>query len=98
MNISNELNFSDTNASTNATDEMSMALGPRIFWDILFGSMIFVAVVGNLIVLWIVAGKQKIKHSKTQKKYLELAPYLLSFLNKEKKLFSYCFSTRCRLI
>ena len=59
MNISNELNFSDTNTSTNATDEMSMALGPRIFWDILFGSMIFVAVVGNLIVLWIVAGKQK---------------------------------------
>ena len=58
MNISNELNFSDTN-STNATEEISMALGPRIFWDILFGSMIFVAVVGNLIVLWIVAGKQK---------------------------------------
>ena len=59
MNISNELNFSDTNTSTNATEDMSMALGPRIFWDILFGFMIFVAVLGNLIVLWIVAGKQK---------------------------------------
>ena len=36
---------------------LDMSLGPRIFWDVLFSCMIFVAVVGNLIVLWIVIGK-----------------------------------------
>lgn len=34
-----------------------MNLGARIVWDVLFGGMLFVAVVGNLIVLWIVMGK-----------------------------------------
>ena len=34
-----------------------MNLGARIVWDVLFGGMLFVAVVGNLIVLWIVIGK-----------------------------------------
>ena len=38
-------------------EEWAMELAPRICWDILFGSMILVAVVGNSIVLWIVAGK-----------------------------------------
>ena len=35
---------------------LEMELAPRIVWDLLFGSMLFVAVVGNLIVLWIVIG------------------------------------------
>ena len=38
-------------------DPVVMNLGVRIVWDILFGGMLFVAVVGNLIVLWIVIGK-----------------------------------------
>ena len=38
-------------------EEWAMDLAPRICWDILFGCMILVAVVGNSIVLWIVAGK-----------------------------------------
>ena len=41
-------------------EEWAMELAPRICWDILFGSMILVAVVGNSIVLWIVAGKIRI--------------------------------------
>lgn len=45
-------NFTATN--------LEMDLGPRIFWDLLFGTMIFVAVVGNLIVLWIVIGKSNL--------------------------------------
>ena len=38
-------------------ESLGMETGPRIVWDILFGGMLFVAVVGNLIVLWIVVGK-----------------------------------------
>ena len=38
-------------------ESLDMQLGLRIVWDILFGGMLFVAVVGNLIVLWIVVGK-----------------------------------------
>ena len=38
-------------------ESLGMKMGPRIVWDILFGGMLFVAVVGNLIVLWIVVGK-----------------------------------------
>ena len=36
----------------------SMDLGVRIVWDALFFSIIAVAMCGNAIVLWIVAGKQ----------------------------------------
>ena len=58
MNFTNETDFiNDTSAFNETENDDSMALGPRICWDILFGSMIFVAVVGNLIVLWIVTGK-----------------------------------------
>ena len=39
---------------------LEMDLGPRIVWDLLFGSMLFVAVLGNLIVLWIVTGKDTV--------------------------------------
>ena len=38
-------------------EEWAMELAPRICWDILFGSMLLVAIVGNSIVLWVVAGK-----------------------------------------
>ena len=36
---------------------MSMGLGARAVWDSLFVAMIVVAIVGNLIVLWIILGK-----------------------------------------
>jgi hypothetical protein len=50
------------NVTTEATTEVEvkgweMELWPRIFWDVLFYSMISVAVAGNLIVLWIVTGE-----------------------------------------
>ena len=35
----------------------SMKVWLRLTWDILFFIIIFVAIVGNLLVLWIVAGK-----------------------------------------
>ena len=38
-------------------DGMSMGLGARAVWDSLFVAMIVVAIVGNLIVLWIILGK-----------------------------------------
>ena len=37
---------------------MSMGLGARAVWDSLFVAMIVVAIVGNLIVLWIILGKE----------------------------------------
>ena len=37
-------------------ENLGMALGPRIVWDILFVTMILVGVAGNLMVLWIVTG------------------------------------------
>ena len=36
---------------------MSMGLGARAVWDSLFVAMIVVAIVGNLIVLWIILGR-----------------------------------------
>ena len=38
------------------SDGMSMGLGARAVWDSLFVAMIVVAIVGNLIVLWIILG------------------------------------------
>ena len=40
-------------------DEMSMGLGARAVWDSLFVAMIAVAIVGNLIVLWIILGRYR---------------------------------------
>ena len=37
-----------------------MTLGIRIVWDFLFLSIILVAIVGNLIVLWIISGERKV--------------------------------------
>ena len=34
-----------------------MALWARVLWDLLFFSIILVAIVGNLIVLWVVVGE-----------------------------------------
>ena len=45
------------NESTSEEDGMSMGLGARAVWDFLFVGMIAVAIVGNLIVLWIILGK-----------------------------------------
>ena len=38
-------------------ENLNMKLGVRILWDILFISLILVGVAGNLMVLWIVTGK-----------------------------------------
>ena len=46
------------NITTEETDNgYSMKVWLRLTWDILFFIIIFVAIVGNLLVLWIVAGK-----------------------------------------
>ena len=37
-------------------EDLGMSVEFRVLWDVLFTSIIFVAVVGNLIVLWIISG------------------------------------------
>ena len=46
---------------TNATDYDEAAIDMTAFyvWDILFAAIILVAVIGNLIVIWIVFGKSR---------------------------------------
>ena len=57
-----------------------MPLGARIVWDILFGGMLFVAVVGNLIVLWIVIGKLfQVSYKSHYQKYHQDLSLKLSF-------------------
>ena len=36
---------------------LEMPLGVRIFWDLLFGSSIFISILGNVSVLWTIIGK-----------------------------------------
>lgn len=68
------------NFDNNTVDSLDMHLLPRIFWDILFSSMIFVAVVGNLIVLWIVTSKiSKDKEIETKRRGLKKALRGLEF-------------------
>ena len=58
-------NWSTTEKMSEAVDEItnnenegySMKFWLRLTWDLLFFIIIFVAIVGNLLVLWIVAGK-----------------------------------------
>ena len=58
-------NWSTTEKMTETIDEItnnenegySMKFWLRLTWDLLFFIIIFVAIVGNLLVLWIVAGK-----------------------------------------
>ena len=33
-----------------------MPLGIKVFWDLLFGASIFISIVGNFTVLWIILG------------------------------------------
>ena len=48
--------YNFTSAEIENLENLGMALGPRIVWDILFVTMILVGVAGNLMVLWIVTG------------------------------------------
>ena len=55
----NETAVNESSSSFAADDDgdgMSMGLGARAVWDSLFVAMIVVAIVGNLIVLWIILG------------------------------------------
>ena len=38
---------------------LEMPLGVRIFWDLLFGSSIFISILGNVSVLWTIIGKSR---------------------------------------
>jgi len=61
-------------------ESIEMPLGARIVWDILFGGMLFVAVVGNLIVLWIVIGKLfQVSYKSHYQKYHQDLSLKLSF-------------------
>ena len=40
---------------------LEMPLGVRIFWDLLFGSSIFISILGNVSVLWTIIGKSRNK-------------------------------------
>ena len=39
------------------SDLIEMPLGVRIFWDVLFGTSIFISILGNVSVLWTIIGK-----------------------------------------
>ena len=49
--------YNFTSADFQNLKNLDMELGVRVLWDILFISLILVGVAGNLMVLWIVAGK-----------------------------------------
>jgi hypothetical protein len=58
-----DFNVSDEVMDMNASSEpvASMEFGVRLVWDVLFISMITVAIVGNLIVLWIIMGEKEME-------------------------------------
>jgi hypothetical protein len=58
-----DFNVSDEVMDMNASSEpvASMEFGVRLVWDVLFISMIAVAIVGNLIVLWIIMGEKEME-------------------------------------
>ena len=56
MNDTATVNESSSSVAEPDEDGMSMSLGARAVWDSLFVAMIVVAIVGNLIVLWIILG------------------------------------------
>ena len=52
-------NRTSAEGSASAASVVVMVLWARILWDALFFSIILVAIVGNLIVLWVVVGKEQ---------------------------------------
>ncbi len=50
--------FNRTFGESSSSFSQRMVLWARILWDVLFFSIILVAIVGNLIVLWVIVGKR----------------------------------------
>ena len=57
LNLDNQSFVLEVNGSNLTEFSLHMDVGLRIFWDSLFGSSMFISIVGNLAVMWIILGE-----------------------------------------